>query len=245
MWLGVGVRINTQVDGILPKKINNLVAWYDASKINQVNNTVVTALQDLSGNSVNLTSTAGPTYISNVLNGNAILRFSGTNWLKTNVVFNASSERTVLIVARLSEHNNLRRMLLETSPSWFGAYIALETDNKFRIAINTTTPQSATFVTQDLSSVDAVPLNTTMLLGMRFKTNDKFEQIIGNAISNQVAISINNQTNQTGFTIGTAATTTLNFFTGDIAEIMIYNRQITNEELSLIYAYVGSKWGVV
>ena len=65
-----------------PQSIPGLKAWYDATTINQADNTSVTAWLDQSGNEAHMyqsTTAAQPTLQTNELNGRPVVRFDGTD----------------------------------------------------------------------------------------------------------------------------------------------------------------------
>lgn len=63
-------------------KTDNLMLWLVADSINQANSTSVTNWQDVSGNNRNAaqgTASLQPTYLTNQVNGHAVVRFDGSN----------------------------------------------------------------------------------------------------------------------------------------------------------------------
>ena len=61
-----------------PAPDNDLIAWYDASKLTLANGAVVTLLPDQSGNGNDMTTSAGsPTCTTNGLNGKRTIAFAG------------------------------------------------------------------------------------------------------------------------------------------------------------------------
>lgn len=74
----------------LPTEISGLKAWYDASTINQADNSTVSAWLDQSGNEAHMyqaTVASQPTYQTNEINSLPVVRFDGTDFLNLTAPF--------------------------------------------------------------------------------------------------------------------------------------------------------------
>jgi len=232
--------LRPRASGFNPKSISGLSLWLDASDSSSITtSTGVSVWADKSGNGRNATQTTGgkqPAY-TNTINGRKVVSFLGvddTMQIAANAAFNATSQ-TIIIVAKQSTGGN--------QSLWYKA---------------------------DGSSAngDIMRYRTGGVTFWHYQKNDGSSETIGTSsatLSNVNVWSIVLEpTAQAGWTNGTAANTATvttaydnnsgpwlgsrrdigEYFIGDIAEVLHWNRALTAAERQRVERNLGKKWGV-
>ena len=91
--------------------------------------------------------------------------------------------------------------------------------------------------------------NTPYLVTQRHTSGDRFDEIFLNGTAKSTTASVSYYTdpvvNSTAqFAVGGLGNFGSRFWEGDIPEIMVFNRNLTTAELSVIYSYFGAKYGI-
>lgn len=202
--------------------------------------------KDQSGNNNNAISTTNnkPQIASNVVNGYSAVRFNGLNTgMRTNRIGTFPNKRgTIFIVSRTQAKSS-------TSSVGMGTVIATYHGDSTTWQI-TATPQKFSFydgvggesltigMSLQESNWNFVMFNRDNDSTMQFDRDGRF--------MNRFPIT-NNQPYPNKINIGYNALSSLEkdvveVFNGDIAEIIIYNRSLNEDELSFIYDYISKKY---
>jgi hypothetical protein len=232
-----------------PTNISGAVLWVDASQITGLtNNEPVATVSDLSGAGNILTqATAGvrPLYITNILNGRAILRFDGTDDLLasaasfgSNNTLSGDCEASVFVVYRKSASTKghiLGWGDVNVANASFGVYDdgsirawAFAGGQVFYFSSFGTT----SFIVREFHK-SAGAINTTSI-SIRNGASDA----AGGSASSTPAVDGSQL-----FCLGRWANSGA-YFQGDVAEVVIYNRKLTAAEQSQVRGYLNNKWSV-
>lgn len=243
-----------------PRRIPNLQIWYDAMKVNLLNDDVLTTWNDLSGNRYDASQSdlsKRPKFKSSDSNfgGRPSLLFDGNDdYLlissSANGVSKNISGSTVFIVKNITT----------TNVSAFSFAIDNGTTVNFsRMTFrknNTTAQITGRILDVDgqASRVGATSLSTTKpnIVHGRFDyagTTPRILLYINNVADGTANLTLASKGNTSntdpinGMTIG-CATNLSSFMSGYIGEFIFYNRLLNIEESNLIYNYLKSKWGL-
>jgi hypothetical protein len=220
-----------------------------------VNTDNVTTWADQSGNGNNATARTGnSTLVSSVINGKPVLRFDGTANLITNSFFahNYNTPITIIAVSKASastvrgEQPTARYIMGVTNNGGYDAglaYGAYSTENpNFSVGFGISYISGQDIESSPMgenqvglsSSINSGTLISAFLNGTLVGTADPADQSGGSNSSGE-------------FSIGSEVTLDEidNFFcTCDIAEIIIYNRQVTTSERQQVEAYLNTKYAI-
>jgi prepilin-type N-terminal cleavage/methylation domain-containing protein len=236
--------------------IKNLVAWYEttsqASFDSAIDNGVaIPTWYDISPsvNKINATQTTAanrPVYTENDINSLPTLKFTSTpTWKSLNlpdgtIPYN-NSPYTIFIVAKADKICTGAGVTCGLIGSGTGN---VNQSNSFRYMVagggfaNYWWANDANMVGSSLF------LNTTSPHVVAFYYNQKVRRIIFNGLEQTLsgATNINNAATASSNRIG--VTTGNEPLDGSIAEIIIFNRALTAEEIDSIESYLGKKWGI-
>jgi hypothetical protein len=219
-----------------PPKFSNLAAWWDASQITGLaNSTPVSSWPDLSGHSYNLIQSTGiyqPLYKTNRLNGLPTLSFDGVDDY-LNVAFGTTFNQPNTIFG-VGKFNN--------GEDWQYAYDGNDSSFRNGLLIYSAWPYfSALTAGGDIdviNYVNGIAGNWGQVTsiyngaGSYLRTNRSFT-----ASGNPGSDGLN------GFIAGNSAalSTPLN---GELAELIIYNRELSYYEIYQLENYLAKKWGI-
>jgi hypothetical protein len=215
---------------------SGLSAWYRADSIAQADGTAVTTWPDLgkrfSGSAPGPTNQ--PTYKTNIVNGQPVVRFDGTS---DEIWSNAPSgdpEQTVFAVVRPTDRA-ATRTIRGTDPN-AGLQVRLEA--------STGIPQLIKQADSDVAyGTTAVPAAAFSILTVVFSESSGTYAFYlnGTDAGSGVHESILPTTNTT---IGTNDGSGTERFLGDIAEIITYDRVLTADERSSVHDYLTSRYAI-
>lgn len=241
----ISLPISGGDQSFLPSKLSNLQAWYDADDSDTITtSTGVSQWNDKSGNDYHATqSTSGdqPATGTNTLNGKNVLTFDGTDDNLTLPSALCSSipngDSTIFVVARQDAKPQQERIITMATSS-----------NSTRMAVR---------YNGSTSRPDFINNNT----GSVVSGNVGFESLNYNIITTShtgttMTLSSNASTESTTSTganvsdasigsIGAVGNGNGDNLDGDIAEIIIYNRVLTESERLSVHRYLYNKWGVL
>ncbi len=228
-----------------PLALSGLVAWWDASSIGLADGTAVDTWADSSGNGFTLTGTltARPVYKTNIKNGLPVVRFDGSNDVMTNTSFSDFADNyTVFCVMALSASagspNGVFEVSKGTANTGFLLFGASGAGN-----------------TVDWEAVDNGARTATSGIDDRNGTFRVWTCITNHGGSPSCAIR------QNGVQKGTAtyANTNANLlnridvgerpgaiqpFKGDIGELFMFSRSLTDAEVGYMETYAMSRWAL-
>ncbi len=237
--------------------IKNLVAWYEATSEKSFDDTIdadssttnkVANWYDINPQSITKShayqNTSGnrPTYVENILNGLPVVRFTFSNSQYLNlpdgtVPYN-NSPYTIFFV---SKTNRLDKYGILGS----GGYSNNNKSNAFRY--------DSGGIYHYWWSIDLASAGNPITIG-KFYVIDYYYNLsirklyINGSLNNSIASS-SNQAVKSNNTIGRTCPAcwtggTGEYMNGDIAEIIIFDRALTDEERKSIEEYLGKKWAI-
>ena len=226
---------------------SNLVLWLDANTINQSNGTNVSTWTDQSGYGNTATASSGhePTFQTSILNGAPVVRFTAANTDYLTVSDDASlkpADISVIVVAsHTSSHVDWAPFVIKTD-TW-----AWETG--YGIATDKPISNQRCFVTEwDVNFVtDALAYNTPTIMTMVYDKSSVVlynnEDLLGSdsytadILQTTDPLLIGISPNNDGSGVQAA-------LDGDIAEVIIVDRDITSVERIIIHNYLAAKYGL-
>lgn len=227
--LMAGAVVTTTAPPPTPDDISGLEGWYDAddSASLTLSGSDVTQWDDLSGNGRHLEGVEGtPTLVSAGLNGRDIIRFAALDNM-----YVASANR-----ATLSQPNTFFAVMRYESGSRSFAIDAEINSERHILALNESGGKgmyAGTWATGGTSDT------SWHIFSALFDTTDSTLREDGAALF-------------TGQDVGTRPFETTNIggrstsdgLNGDVAEVLIYSRALTSQEIDDVESYLSSKWGV-
>lgn len=228
-----------------PSDITNLVAWWSADSGVTTSGGLITQILDRSGNGFTITSDSGerPALITNELNSLPVMRFSGLdNILRSasNIGITGSSQRTMIVVTKSTF----------STTQFVCGFGTSGTGQSFAGTLNPGAETSIAFTGVRRGVTNG--LNTWHILSFIFP-NGSTSSNDGIIFRNGVSLSLTNtsgtaQTVNTGaapFAIGAALpTSTSSFFNGDVAEVILYSKALSNGERESVEQYLANKYGI-
>lgn len=228
----------------VPQRSANLISWLraDVGVISSSGN--VSQWTDQSGNGNNATqgtSANQPTLVTGAINSLPALAFNGTSqYLQLPSGYaNFTSGASIFIVAKPTTFSTYGHMLfLATNTAGNDGLIFQEGSTSGSMALNVLNGSSAS---QVIAS-SGITLNTAQLLeaidsGGGSPTGTLYTNGVQEA---QGAVNTLNNVTRTTNTIGN----TTYYFTGQIAEILVYNTALTAVQRASVESYIFSKYGI-
>jgi DMSO/TMAO reductase YedYZ molybdopterin-dependent catalytic subunit len=242
-----------------PQTVSGLRLWLDASKITGLaDGAAVTSWSDSSGlgnDAVQATGTKQPSYQTNEVNGLPVVQFDGNSddLAITNAnalsVLNAASGLTVFTVCAPSTVNANTRQLINWSTD--GA----TNTNRFKYGQRLTTSGvwalSSRILNADTQINNEGSATSTgyHILGaiMDYSANSATMRLDGAVDATGAAGTAAGTTtaaNSLALTIGSRADGAAEFWLGNIAEIITYDRTLTGGEIATIESYLTTKYAL-
>ena len=212
--------------GASPGDISNLVLWLDASDIdgdgktndNPANGAAVTVWADKSGNGNDAAGGTVPSYSTSAVNGKAAVHFQPREYLVGQNGFKANITATVFIVGVLySKAGDSPVVIFSTQPSG-------GTDSARR-GLCVSVVKESTVIKTDR--------------GMTFPDNP-----VGLSNPFLVVDVDTGNTDRNAFNIARFTDGGMNSLNSDIAEIIVYDRELTTEEKNEVARYLAQKYGL-
>jgi hypothetical protein len=232
-----------------PTQISNCQVWLDASDTTSLfqlsgGTTAVAAnldpvgyWGDKSGNTRHFTNIGGsattrPTWVSSL----STVRFDGSNDYLSSFFNLTYTAQTVFVVASQRVYNAQARLYTQVSSGGAdntatGHYIPLYYNSSNTLGSYNNGLLRSTLTTRGLSSFDVCTSWMSSTSGVNF-LNGSNGGYYGATLNYAVALS----------RLGAAATNLGNFFNGDISEVIVYNRALTNNERADVEYYLTRKW---
>ncbi|KRF44162.1 discoidin domain-containing protein [Paenibacillus sp. Soil787] len=220
-----------------PPATSNLKLWLkaDTGVVADVNGKV-SSWSDQSGvanHSVQATSGYQPTLVSNVVNGNPVIRFDGVNDnLLSSGVTGSMNTSTVIFVLKPQAVTNYNQSI-GAAGGW--GQFQFHTTSTGQVYVGTS-------ASSRITPTDGPGANTLVA-----NTWSKFAYVLNNGsaklFKNGVQLAsktISNPASWTGFTLGNNGSNTIN---GDIAEVIVYNSALSDTDRQSIETYLQTKYG--
>lgn len=216
----------TSSQGIAQIPINNLTAWYKADSV-IITNGKVSQWNDVSGNGFHFTQTnetRRPLQIDQQIGNKPVIRFDGTMFMKSNFGQVYSQPNTIIMV-----HSLTKGYMIDGFDGVNRHFIDDNLGNKpLRMYAG------AVF---QLTNAQPIPFGYSLYSYVFNTTNSK-------AYQNGVLINTGNPgtAGLSGFTVGSHTAQNFTWFTGDIAEIILYNSELTDNERNQVEQYLMNKY---
>jgi hypothetical protein len=236
-----------------PRSLPNLQLWLPADRINQANNTAVATWSDQSGNGYDATQSttaARPTFIASGLNGLPVVRFDGTDdhldfsGGAFSLLRNVAGATIFVVVKYSSTTANFSSFYASTNNAITSVRLQLRTTTTPRYQIQGRRLDAISAET--ISSTQATSTSSVIIQTARADyQNTLMQQYINGALDGQKTdfqtAGNTSDTDSLGIFLGRVSVT---YLTGDIAEIIVYNRALNTSELSQVHRYLARKWGI-
>ncbi|MDA0902033.1 MAG: hypothetical protein O3B09_01305 [Proteobacteria bacterium] len=205
-----------------------IATWYDINP------------QSIDKNDATAASTQRPLYISDAINGLPALRFDDVNDFFT--VANESnfdfSNLTIFAVVRIEAFTaSWQAIVAKGDSAWRLQRDA--TASRIEFAATSTVSFNVIFPSEEESLIG----NPTILSAIQGVSSKSIYRD-GLLKKSQVSTGTMN-TNNYSVTIGANAQQAGREFSGDIAEVIIYNRELNDDEREDVESYLSQKWGIM
>lgn len=233
------------------------VLWFDASDTSTISESggAVSQWNDKSGNGYHVTQATAanqPTTGSSTLNGLNVISFDGTNdnlvRSTSSIVGKNTSGATTYCVARWTSLGSLSAVLAVSAGGGNSGSARLQTqaDTSSKAQVGGRTLDADSFATQASSSSLSTADYFIVTGGYDYANTDLYvylgSTLEGTNNSFQSATTTSN-TDSELIRLGASASS-LSFFTGYIAEIVVFNGFHSPSERSTMWTYLANKWGL-
>lgn len=234
-----------------PRSISGLSLWFDPSDSSTLfqnsslttpissDGQTVSGMSDKSGNNYYATSTNGPTYKTNIVNGKSILRFNGSQWINNVSYPFPNTAYSIFAIGYLTTFysgSGGYQRLLQAYPD---GILFLGTLNS---NVATFTGVGAWQGGTAANSPSYNWLGSWYLVEMQLSGSTLYPYVTGNAQSTKGSSSTSSFTN---LNIGGAnGAFSGQPWYGDIGEILVYNSYLANADRQKIEGYLAWKWGI-
>ena len=222
-----------------PIDISDLLVWLRADYLSLSDGDVVATWPDLSGNSNNAvqsTLAKRPTFKTAIHNSLPVVRFATDDWMKIPVLMGDTADggMTVFVISKSS--NDTLGAILSTRSAEDLPFEGFT----FRYSNNTSCVYFHT-------SIGGVGLAVTDKFNLIEITKDGLDVNIGKNGTIGVPVTLPSflpTVNTDGTYIGTEREGLTSLFTGDIGEIVCYDRYLTENERQQVEQYLLRKWAI-
>ncbi len=233
------VSIPAAAQSFSPQDITNLVGWWDASSPTTVINTAgaVSEWRDMSGKNNTLVQPTGaqkPTTGTRTLNGLNVLDFDGTadNLIAPSALYGLSNgENTFFIVMVDDNTGDAQHRFIGGTGAGTERFIMQNTATNLT-ALNRLTSASGPQITVARDTSPHIAVSRRSLVDHTIW---------------QDGSSTGSTANQESFTMTSliigAQAFNANRLNGVLAEVIFFNRALTNAEINTVSAYLAAKWG--
>ena len=219
-----------------------LTAWYKADSLSLTDGDGVENWTDSSGNSNTVsqaTSGRRPTFKSNVLNSQPVLRFDGTDIVSDGDISALDVGTGDIWMASVfkSTDNSSDQIVFEKNHQRFALFIASNGDLQFRVG-STAATNAAKQDSGNWSRSDFVIATGARISG----TIDGF--VNGSSADTTGTTSTQSLDSSNVFDIGGRAAAAGAKFNGDVAEVLVGGATLSNDDRKRLEGYLAWKWGL-
>jgi hypothetical protein len=209
----------------------------DASTLTQSGGTL-SAWQDKSGGARHATASAGPTVNASAFNGRTALRFNGTTQFVPIADVASRTPYTLFVVERRRSGRSLNFAVGGSNGSALnGLVLGYATDNSLRLAPNADNLNGAV---APFTSIGAEP--GRLLVG---RWSSGARSLMSNGAGVIADASTSTLAEWTGAAIGRANHSgSLSFYDGDVGELLIYRRALSDAERTTVSQSLMRKWSL-
>jgi hypothetical protein len=200
------------------------VAWWKADSLALSNGAAVASWADSSGNGQTLaqaTGTAQPTYVTNVVGGNPVVRFDGTTDFLDATITTRTQPNTWFVVFRPSSTAAMANVISG------GEEIIVDAGGLVE-------------VWGGASSVSDITATAGSWLSLGVQINGASSAIWSDNVAGTVG-SLGTDPTGTALRVGNHSSLS-RFFTGDIAEIILYNQVLSATDRASVFSYLHAKY---
>lgn len=225
-----------------PNNLSGLIAWLKADALALADADPVASWTDSSGNSntpTQATGAAKPTFKTGILGGKAIIRFDGGDSLAMPTEGNFDLA-TPTIIAVFKRTSGTGGSIISKNTTGF-------TDNRRRkIQLNTSAGGIGYSSGSDGQgiAITATPSNWNMV-GVVARADNNHSMFLNGSQSDFATALGDSGLNNASVLIGCAFGTGVEGFTGDIAEIIVYNRPLSLSEMVGLQNYLIAKYKLI
>ncbi len=227
-----------------PRNISGLSLWLDATDRTTLEtaNGAVTKWKDRSGSrhhAIQATPSLRPTLVTSGLAGLNTIRFDGTDdhlQIPYSLLLNPNTMSLFVVALNRSAGGSAQAVLASRSSATSGGYqLLLDSANTVKFgAGNLTTP-----ITGPVVSTNTAAVLSSVLDGTSYRLFN------GHVIQGRITDSFQaNSTTPLRLGAGASEGAVSSFLNGDIGEVLLYNRALTEIERQSVIAYLDAKWGI-
>jgi hypothetical protein len=211
--------------------------WLDAADTSTIISSLgsVSQWNDKSGNAANVSnalSAQQPETGLATINGLNVLSFNGSSdRLRNTVVAAATQPNTLVTVARSTSGVTVTKSLFNAT--------GLPTNAMF---YRNSSPRVVSLFAGTVAGVQSVGDQTQpKVLVAAFNGSSSFTRVNGSQSAN---FNSGSSSKGVGYQIGSNASNSGEFWDGDIAEVLFFDRLLTAGDISLLESYLSAKWGI-
>lgn len=227
-----------------PPVTSGLTLQLDATVGVETNASGVTAWRDQSGlthDALQGTASDEPSLVSNGINGLPSLGFDGTN---DRLLISSLVQATMITVSNYTTFSVWKAVAIDTDSGQGWANDAIFMDGGggfFGLAVRSTGPKLQAYNWHGNNAVAETPftLGTPVLATTMHVTNYLYSSVYGGG-SASVSSPNTQAPSDAGLRIGEGNSS--QYFNGQIAEILIYNRVLSPSEVTSVQSYLNAKW---
>jgi len=220
---------------ILPPLPSGMVAWFDASNsANTVDGSSVASWPDRSGsgnNATQATESKQPTFRTGVVNGRPVIRFDGGDRLQTAAFSSALAQPNTVFFVAMDTGEQISEYITD----------GLTTDARHAILLGGTGTRTIYAYAGSLPSPgEWGSIASFHILSVVFATTSSDIRRDGNYIAEAQSVGTNALD---GLTVG-ARFSDEEWFSGDIAEIIVFDSELSLANIMVVEEYLSSKYGI-
>lgn len=227
-----------------PESLSGLVAWFKADALSLNDGDAISSWTDSSGNgntATQATGSAQPTFKNGIFNGKPVARFDGGDGLTVANESNFDIETpSVFIVATRSSGTG---RIMSKSTTSFSDGRRRKLEFLFTSATNFRVASGA-----DATTLDTTVISTSVPAIYTFRSSsDTVHNINYNGTSTDSTTTLSESSsnfNNASLLIGSAFGAGTEGLTGDIAEIIIFNRYLSIDEALGVQNYLSNKYQI-
>jgi hypothetical protein len=215
------------------------ILWLDAAAIDQASGTEVATWPDVSGNGYNATATNMPDFVTNITNGNPVVRFTSgsSDFMNLNgaisTTTNGIAYQNFTCFAVGARRTTGTNYLIGGSGSNPRIYLGWYNETSIRYYFGTSN------LSANANNSTNEPTLTTA--------------IYNNAVSNNLALSVNagsfSNTNTayslTGYNTPFLGRNNSNYYNVDIAEVIFFQSALNSAQRSIVTNYLAAKYNLI
>lgn len=219
-----------------PNQLSGLQLWLKADA-GIVGNPSVTQWQDQSGNGNHAGLGVSPTYTTNVINGKPALYFNGSTNYLTGIAPGFTGNPSLTVFAVWQQANitvTMNVFLTGTNTTNLGIGIGANNNN------------NVFFQWGAVSDCRYGPNNTNWVIesGVKGINPNNLHLYINGSQKSQTIVTTTATIGVTNYYVGCAGAGLSNYVNGNVAELVLYNRVLSDTERYGVELYLSNKYGI-